>query len=67
MCSSDLQNHSCDANCAMEGLNMLAVRDIQLDEELTLDYAYFLDKTMEPFQCNCGAKNCRGMIEGVGS
>ena len=61
------QNHSCDANCAMEGLNMLAVRDIQLDEELTLDYAYFLDKTMEPFQCNCGAKNCRGMIEGVGS
>lgn len=61
------QNHSCDANCAMEGLNMLAVRDIQQDEELTLDYAYFLDKTMEPFQCNCGAKNCRGIIKGVGS
>ncbi len=61
------QNHSCDANCAMEGLNMLAVRDIQQDEELTLDYAYFLDKTMEPFQCNCGAKNCRGIIKGGGS
>ena len=59
------QNHSCDANCAMEGLNMVAVRDIQKDEELTLDYAYFLDKTMEPFQCNCGAKYCRGMIRGT--
>ena len=61
------QNHSCDANCAMEGLNMVAVRDIHQDEELTLDYAYFLDKTMEPFQCNCGAKNCRGVIKGVDS
>ncbi|MEY3921143.1 MAG: hypothetical protein RL634_904 [Bacteroidota bacterium] len=59
------QNHSCDANCAMEGLNMVAVREIQPDEELTLDYAYFLDKTMEPFQCNCGAKNCRGVIKGT--
>jgi len=59
------QNHSCDANCAMEGLNMVAVREIQQDEELTLDYAYFLDKTMEPFQCNCGAKNCRGVIKGT--
>jgi D-alanine-D-alanine ligase len=59
------QNHSCDANCAMEGLNMIAMRDIQQDQELTLDYAYFLDKTMEPFQCNCGAKNCRGLITGV--
>ncbi|MFZ9239499.1 MAG: SET domain-containing protein-lysine N-methyltransferase [Chitinophagaceae bacterium] len=58
------QNHSCDANCAMEGLNMIAVRDIQQNEELTLDYAYFLDKTMEPFNCNCGAEKCRGVIGG---
>lgn len=61
------QNHSCDANCAMEGLNMVAARDIQQNQELTLDYAYFLDKTMEPFQCNCGAENCRGIIKGVDS
>jgi SET domain-containing protein len=48
----------------MEGLNMIAVRDIQQNEELTLDYAYFLDKTMEPFNCNCGAEKCRGVIGG---
>lgn len=61
------QNHSCAANCAMEGLNMIAARDIQQNEELTLDYAYFLDKTMEPFECNCGAVNCRKTIKGVNS
>jgi D-alanine-D-alanine ligase len=58
------QNHSCNANTAMSGLNMIATRDIQLGEELTLDYANFLDKEMEPFQCNCGAVNCRGIIQG---
>ena len=61
------QNHSCAANCAMEGLNMIAARDIQQNEELTLDYAYFLDTTMEPFECNCGAVNCRKTIKGVNS
>jgi D-alanine-D-alanine ligase len=59
------QNHSCDANTEMRGLNMEATRDIQLNEELTLDYAKLLDKEMEPFQCNCGAVNCRGIIKGV--
>jgi D-alanine-D-alanine ligase len=58
------QNHSCDANTEMRGLNMEATRDIQLNEELTLDYAKLLDKEMEPFQCNCSAVNCRGIIKG---
>ena len=58
------QNHSCDANTAMRGLDMVATRDIQQNEELTLDYAKLLDKEMEPFQCNCGAVNCRGIIKG---
>lgn len=57
------QNHSCYANTAMSGLNMIATRDIQPGEELTLDYANFLDKEMEPFECRCGAVNCRGLIK----
>lgn len=61
------QNHSCDANTKMVGLNMIASRDINEGEELTLDYAQFLDATMEPFTCNCGSANCRGMISGVKS
>ncbi len=58
------QNHSCDANTAFSGLNTIAVKNISLGEELTLDYAKFLDKEMEPFQCQCGAPNCRGLIKG---
>ncbi|MEY4629065.1 MAG: hypothetical protein RLZZ595_1391 [Bacteroidota bacterium] len=58
------QNHSCNANTEMRGLNMEATRDIQPGEELTLDYANFLDNEMEPFACRCGAVNCRGIIKG---
>lgn len=58
------QNHSCDANCEYIGLNVYTNRDIQKGEELTLDYASFLDHTMEPFTCNCGSAKCRGMING---
>jgi D-alanine-D-alanine ligase len=59
------QNHSCDANCAYDGLNIVALRDIKKGEELTLDYALFLDKNMEPFHCSCGSPNCRGLIIGM--
>ena len=59
------QNHSCDPNTAFDGLNIYAVRSIKKDEELTLDYVQFLDENMEPFQCQCGSSNCRGLIMGV--
>ncbi len=58
------QNHHCDANCEYEGLNVFTNRDIKKGEELTLDYAYFLDHTMEPFSCACSSPNCRGLIKG---
>jgi D-alanine-D-alanine ligase-like ATP-grasp enzyme len=58
------QNHSCNANTAYVGLNVVAQRKIALGEELTLDYAAFLDDTMEPFRCTCNASCCRGMIKG---
>lgn len=34
-------NHSCDCNCAVDlkNLHVFALRDIESDEELTLDYA----------------------------
>jgi D-alanine-D-alanine ligase len=59
------QNHSCDANTAFKGLNIIAKRQIQMGEELTLDYASFLDENAESFTCLCGASNCRGIINGV--
>ena len=61
------QNHSCEPNTAFDGLNVHALRNIKKNEELTLDYAQFLDENMEPFQCQCKAANCRGLIMGIKS
>ncbi len=59
------QNHSCDANTVYNGLNVVALASIEAGDELTLDYGYFLDNTMEPFACKCKSKNCRGQIKGL--
>lgn len=58
------QNHSCNPNTAYDGLNVLSLHAITKGEELTLDYASFLDENMEPFQCRCGSANCRGTVSG---
>lgn len=59
------QNHSCEPSTAYDGLDVVALRNISCGEELTLDYATFLDEHMEPFECHCGSKNCRGLIKGT--
>ncbi|HNA01723.1 MAG TPA: SET domain-containing protein-lysine N-methyltransferase, partial [Ferruginibacter sp.] len=59
------QNHSCDPNTRYEGLNVVALRNIFKGEELTLNYADFLDEHMEPFDCRCGAASCRGRVTGT--
>ncbi|MBK7559349.1 MAG: SET domain-containing protein-lysine N-methyltransferase [Chitinophagaceae bacterium] len=59
------QNHSCDPNTKYEGLNVVALRNISKGEELTLNYASFLDEHMEPFNCRCGAANCCGWVTGI--
>jgi hypothetical protein len=59
------QNHSCEPNTAYDGLNLVATRDIRLDEELTLDYADLLDENLQPFECRCGTPNCRKTVSGT--
>jgi D-alanine-D-alanine ligase-like ATP-grasp enzyme len=59
------QNHSCQPNTAYEGLNVIALQPIKRGEELTLDYASFLDEHMQPFDCHCGTPVCRGRITGT--
>jgi hypothetical protein len=59
------QNHSCKPNTVCNGLNVVALRNIKKGEELTLDYAVFLDEHMESFVCRCGADSCRGLITGT--
>ena len=47
-----------------DGLLRAYNRAIEKGDELTLDYAHFLDHTMEPFSCACGSSKCRGLIKG---
>ncbi len=56
-------NHSCEPNCGFNGsLRLVAIRDIQKGEELTLDYA-FCESSMEDLKCNCKSENCRKIIK----
>lgn len=59
------QNHSCQANTGYDGLNVVALRAIGKEEELTLDYGVFLDESAEQFLCNCGSPKCRGVVSGI--
>lgn len=57
-------NHSCDPNCGMHGeITFVALRDIEVGEELTTDYA-FIDNEDYSFECHCGSPNCRHIITG---
>lgn len=61
-------NHSCDPNAWLDedsGLNVHARRDIARGEEICMDYSTFAGPKMAPFECHCGAPDCRGLIEGV--
>ncbi len=58
-------NHSCDPNTWLEGLNLAARRDIAEGEELTVEYATFCGPSMAPFECQCGAAECRGTVRGA--
>jgi len=57
-------NHSCNPNCGIRGeITFVAIRDIEADEELTIDYA-FLDDEDYSFHCNCGEQCCRLNVTG---
>jgi len=64
-------NHSCEPNCGIKNLfQIVAMRDIEVDEEITWDYEMSEDNDTENpdsfyywvLNCNCGAENCRKKI-----
>lgn len=58
------QNHSCNANSKYLGLDVIATKNIQIGNEITLDYGQLLNEESESFTCTCGSANCRGAISG---
>jgi len=54
-------NHSCDCNTLPSKIGDIAIRDIKKGEEITTDYSK--DSKGINMKCNCGSKNCRGIIK----
>lgn len=61
----DSINHSCEPNCGMRNATqVVAMRDIEVGEELTFDYAMSDMAAYDEFNCSCGALTCRGRVTG---
>ena len=59
-------SHSCDPNCRldMERFEVQALKDVEADGLLTIDYAATEDVLYRQFECHCGAATCRRWITG---
>ena len=63
--AGDMLNHSCEPNCGVIGSAVIvAMRDIEVDEELTFDYAMTDASDYDEFTCLCGEAACREVVTG---
>lgn len=61
----DSINHSCDPNCGMRNATqVVTMRDVEMGEELTFDYAMSDMAPYDEFDCACGSTVCRGRVSG---
>ena len=56
-------NHSCNPNAWLEGLDLVARRALTKGEEIRVDYATYGNNLLAPFDCTCGAAECRGRVK----
>lgn len=62
---SDYVNHSCEPNGGLLGqIELVALRDIAVGDEITFDYAMSDGSDYDEFECECGAPNCRKRVTG---
>ena len=58
-------NHCCNPNAFVYSANkkyfIIAKKDIEKDEEITIDYEILTTGYDVSWECKCGATNCRGM------
>lgn len=60
-------NHSCDPNAWMsDTFTIVAMKDINIGDEITIDYAIFEDNEnyISKWECKCGSPICRKKITG---
>lgn len=62
---ADHFNHSCDANSGLiSPITIVAMRDIEPDEETCFDYAMSDSIPYDEFECQCGTDQCRHYVTG---
>lgn len=63
----DYINHSCDPNSGLRisanKVSLISIRKIYAGEEITWDYSTTMDEDNWVMNCNCGAINCRKVIQ----
>lgn len=61
-------NHSCEPNAAVKEklptCELIALKKIKKDEEITVDYDTFDSGLLGTFRCKCDSKNCRKIVKG---
>jgi uncharacterized protein len=56
-------NHSCDPNCGVnQHLELVALRDIEIGEEIFYDYSTSMLERHWTMKCHCHSANCRHII-----
>ena len=66
---NDELNHSCTPNAFVdfsnsEQLVIRALKSIEPDEEVTIDYCASEERMTDTFECDCGAGNCYQQVRG---
>lgn len=65
-CTGPYTNHSCDPNIAplfISGYYTdIAVKNIKIGDEITIDYSQFFSSTKWTMNCNCGISVCRKTV-----
>ncbi len=63
--AGDYINHSCEPNAGLsDSITIVAIRDIEPNEEICFDYAMSDSSDYDEFECACGTSSCRGMVTG---
>ena len=62
----DEMNHSCDANARInfDNLTIESKKDIEIGEEVCINYCATEEELASPFTCDCGNPRCYGIIKG---
>jgi hypothetical protein len=60
-------NHSCEPNVFFntENMNLIAIKEININDELCFFYPSTELSMSQPFDCNCGTRGCLKIIKGA--